>query len=119
KKGCYWTGQRQCNIPANILADELVSREASRLGWDSFCRNYVGGPNCNDGLVQLVGYSWNRRYNSAVDPGTYAPLPGSIAEMYTTVAYGSCVTDWLKIRTESVVKIAYDNTGTDCSRNDI
>lgn len=119
KKGCYWTGQRICNSPAAILPDQLVVQEQPWRGWDNFCRSYVGGPNCNDGLVQIYSVGYNSRYNSAVDPGSYAPLDGSIAEQYTTVAYGSCANLWLKIRTESVVKIAYDNTGTDCSRADI
>lgn len=120
KDGCHYEAYSppQCNTATRIMDEEQVNRELNRLGSDSYCRTYIGGPNCGGAAVNLRAFSYPR-YNSAFDPGTWDPLPGTIGEKYTTSAYGSCATDWAKIRTESVVKVAYDETGTDCDRDSV
>lgn len=119
KDGCRWVNRRLCNAPYTVMAEEYFSAELSRLGVDSFCRNRVGGPACGAALVQVEGF-WHRRHPlSTHEVGTYIPLSGSIMDRLETVAYGSCPAYWTKVRTESVVKIAYDETGTDCDRNSV
>lgn len=94
--------------------EELYNKETAAMGATNFCTNYIGRPAGNFTLESIT----SQRTSPGVD-ALQNPLPGSIWEMYKTEAYGTCNVNWARVRTESVQKVAYDETGTDCNRNDI
>ena len=100
------------------MDEEFVKAEINTFGQTVFCQRHIGRPG-GDYDLYISGAPVITPYTS---PGTdvlFNPLPGSIWERYRTQAYGKCNQYWTTMRTESVIKVAYDESGTDCDRNSV
>jgi len=100
------------------MDEEFVSAERSTFGNTVFCQRHVGRPSGQYDL-RVSGSQVTTPYTSPGVNVLFDPLPGSIWERYRTQAYGKCNQYWTTVRTESVVKVAYDESGTDCDRNSV
>lgn len=114
KGGCYKQYENVYATYRGTFDDLFYSQYVNSLGSTAYCQRYVGRPGGNYDLHDL-----NAPYTSPGTDAKYDPLPGSIWQKYRTVAYGSCDQYWATVRTETVSKFAYDETGIDCDANSV
>lgn len=114
KGGCYKQYENVYSTYRGTFDELFYNQFLNSLGSTGFCQRYVGRPSGNYDLHSLTA----PQTSPGVD-ALYNPLPGSIWQVYKTQAYGRCDQYWATVRTETVAKVAYDETGTDCDRNSV
>lgn len=114
KYGCWKNYGGSFPSYTGIFDELFYNQYVNSLGATGFCERYVGRPGGQYDLHDIRAPQTSPGTNSSYDP-----LPGSIWERYRTQAYGKCDQYWATVRTETVSKVAYDETGTDCDKNSV
>lgn len=102
------------------MREDTFNNELNRLGWVGFCNTYTSSPYGKYGANRVFPYTyWHSLSGLQIDPNTYQPVPGSDWVTYFSRAYGSCFSGSVYIKTFYRSVVAYDETGTDCRKEDI